>query len=67
MVWHEIVQTFSGKNSERVPELCMHSAVGVLPKWLTSRKENTDYWSNFHRWAFQDRDPLHVSSIFMYY
>jgi hypothetical protein len=43
---------------DRIGTLEMHSAVSVLPHWLTQR--NTNFWTSFHEWNISSNDPLAV-------
>ena len=51
------------KLSEKIGPLGMHSAIGVMPEWLTKRSCNTNYWTQFHKWNFSQDDPIPVTLL----
>jgi hypothetical protein len=51
--------------ADKIGPLAMHSAVSVLPQWLTNRVMNTDYWKKYHTWKFSAKDTLAVNSCLM--
>ncbi len=46
--------------SDKIGPLSHHSAVSVVPQWLTQRAENSSFWVNYHKWGFAQNDPLTV-------
>jgi hypothetical protein len=57
--WLEIVLSNSSKSSICLEELYMHTATAVMPAWLKQRND-TLYWTHFHKWRFMPTDPLNV-------
>ncbi len=56
----ELTLPNNSKPGNKIGPLTMHTAVSVLPDWLTKRSENSDYWNNFHKWKFTTNDGLTV-------
>eukprot|EP00826_Nyctotherus_ovalis_P036419 TRINITY_DN3224_c0_g2_i6.p1 TRINITY_DN3224_c0_g2~~TRINITY_DN3224_c0_g2_i6.p1 ORF type:complete len:296 (-),score=49.63 TRINITY_DN3224_c0_g2_i6:47-934(-) len=57
------VELIVGKKSrlgDRIGPLAMHTAVPVIPPFLSQRSSNTNYWQSVHKWNFAPNDDLIV-------
>jgi N-acetylneuraminic acid mutarotase len=43
----------------------MHTATALLPSWLKQRNPDS-YWHSFHKWKFNDTDPISAKKIGIY-
>jgi len=56
----ELILAGKMKLMDKIGPLAYHSAVSVMPAWLTHRPDNREYWTTFHKWGFSEKDPITV-------